>query len=83
MEWKIPKKYWSQNSKVSQQIASEESVTLKTKRSVVKRKITIHLKALGSEIGQFFSKVGVHYFGPIKSSIRVSKKKAMDVSLLV
>ena len=42
---------------VSQQITSEESVTLKTKRSVVKRKITIHLKALSSEIGQFVSKI--------------------------
>ena len=41
---------------VSQQITSERSVTLKTKRSVVKRKITIHLKALSSEIGQFGSK---------------------------
>ena len=41
---------------VSQQIISEQSVTLKTKRSVVKRKITIHLNALSSEIGQFGSK---------------------------
>ena len=41
---------------VSQQITSEQSVTLKTKRSVVKRKITIHLKALSSEIGQFGGK---------------------------
>ena len=41
---------------VSQQITSEQSVTLKTKRSVVKRKIAIHLKALSSEIGQFGSK---------------------------
>ena len=41
---------------VSQTIASEQSVTLKNKRSVVKRKITIHLKALSSEIEQFGSK---------------------------
>ena len=41
---------------VSQQIAPEQSVTLKNTRSVVKRKITIHLKALSSEIGQFGSK---------------------------
>ena len=41
---------------VSEQITSEQSVTLKTKRSVVKRQITIHLKALSSEIGQFGSK---------------------------
>ena len=41
---------------VSQQTTSEQSVALKNKRSVVKRKITIHLKALSSEIGQFGSK---------------------------
>ena len=38
---------------VSQQITLEQSVTLKAKKSVVKRKKTIHLKALSSEIGQF------------------------------
>ena len=41
---------------VSQTIASEQSVTLKNKRSIVKRKITIHLKALSSEIEHFGSK---------------------------
>ena len=41
---------------VSQQTTSEQSVALKNKRSVVKRKITIHLKALSSEIKQFGSK---------------------------
>ena len=42
---------------ISQSISSEQSVTLKNKRSVVKRKITtIHLKALSSEIEQFGSK---------------------------
>ena len=41
---------------VSRTIASEQSVTLRNKRSVVKRKITIHLKALSSEIEQFGSK---------------------------
>ena len=57
MEWKIRKKYWSQKKfEVSEQKTSEQSVTLKTKRSVSKRKITVHLKALSSEIRQFGSK---------------------------
>ena len=37
----------------SQTIISEQSVTLKNKRSVVKRKITVHLKALSLEIERF------------------------------
>ena len=49
---------------VSQQIASKQSVTLKNKRCVVKRKITIHLKVLSSEIGQFGSKFRIRRIIP-------------------
>ena len=46
---------------VRQQIASEQAVTLKNKRSVVKRKTTIHLKALSSELKQFGSKFNFEF----------------------
>ena len=58
---------------VSQQISSEQSVTLKPKRSVVKRKITIHLKALSSEIGHFGSKFR---FGRIIPDLKQCLKEA-------
>ena len=56
---------------VSQTIASEQSVTLKNKRSVVKRKITIHLKALSSEIEQFGSKFRIRrIIGDLKQCLQ-------------
>ena len=56
---------------VRQTIASEQSEILKNKRSVVKRKITFHLKTLSSEIEQFGSKFRIRrIIGDLKQCLQ-------------